>query len=236
MATPTRPRPSLRPRSAGARPRADRRAAAPSSSRLPWLIAAMVVVVGLAALVAVMGSGGGGTSTGVEQAVVTATGAPLPDADGSGLLDPATDSGVGKTIPTIAGSTPTGTPITYAPNGKPTVYLFVAHWCPHCQAEVPRIVDWIAKGELSDTSVVWRTVSTAVDKTRGNYPPSAWFTKVRWDYPVLVDSSGNEAAAAFGLQSFPYMVFVDGNGVVKQRATGELTLAEFQRAIAAIGA
>jgi len=226
-------RPSTRPKQR-ARPRNARATSSSSSSRMPWLIAALVVVIGLAALIAVMGTGGGGDSTGVESAPVTVNGTPLAAAGGSGMINPASDPAVGKTVPSLAGSTPTGSAISFTPTGKPTVYLFVAHWCPHCQAELPRIATWIDEGRFASNGVVWRTVSTAVDSSRDNYPPSAWFARVKWDEPVMVDSTKGDAATAFGLKSFPYMLFVDGNGVVKQRGTGELTLAEFETGIKAI--
>ncbi len=225
-------RPSARSKAKG-RPR-PARGPVPKASRVPWLIAGVVVVVGLAAALALIGGGGGGgSSTGIETAPVTVGGAALAATDGSGLIDPKTDPAVGKSVPSLSGSTPSGTPISFAATAKPTVYLFVAHWCPHCQAEVPRVVTWIAEGRFASSGAVWRTVSTAVDNTRDNYPPSAWLAKVRWDQPVMVDSVKSEAATALGLRSFPYFVFVDGNGVVRQRATGELTLDELTTGIKA---
>ena len=58
-------------------------------------------------------------------------------------------------------------------------------------------------------------MSTSVSKDQDNYPPSVWLAKVKWDQPVLADSANSAAAQAFGLTSFPYMLFVDGNGVVR---------------------
>jgi thiol-disulfide isomerase/thioredoxin len=212
--------------------------APPPAGRVPWLIATVVVVIGLAALIAFFSSRGGndrGDAAGSTQtAPVTVTGTALPDASGSGMIAPATDPAVGKPVPILSGSTPNGGSISYPPSGKPTVYVFVAHWCPHCQAELPRIKTWIDEGRFTSGDVVWRTVSTGVDSGADNYPPSSWFSKIGWTAPVLVDSAKSEAAAAFGLKGFPYVLFVDGNGVVKQRATGELTLAELTTGIKAI--
>ena len=92
---------------------------------------------------------------------------------------------------------------------------------------------WLGDGSLP-TTVSWRMVSTAVDESRGNFPPSAWLAKVKWEGQVMVDSKTGDAANAFGLQSFPYLVFVDAKGVVTQRATGELALADLKTALATI--
>jgi cytochrome c biogenesis protein CcmG/thiol:disulfide interchange protein DsbE len=236
MSTPP-PRPSTTKKSGakgGAGPRPARDRGAPKASRMPWLIAGLVVVIGLAAAVAVIGGGGGDSaSANNEVAPVTATGTALPAAGGSGLINPASDPGVGKTVPALSGTTFGGSALSFPVPTVPTVYLFVAHWCPHCRAEVPRIVDWLDDGSLPKT-VAWRTISTSVDSASPNYPPSAWLAKERWDAPVLVDSEKGDAAIAFGLKSFPYMVFVDAKGVVKMRATGELTVAEIMTGIAAI--
>ncbi len=219
--------------SAPARPRQPRNAKK-SSSTLPWLIAVLVVVVGLAGLIAVIGTGGDSESTGNETADVTVTGDRLPSTGGaSGPISPSADAAVGLTVPTLSGSTPTGSAITYQPNGRPAVYIFGAHWCPHCQAELPRVQKWLNDGSLP-TTVEYRTISTGVDSSRGNYPPSAWFTRMNWKNPVMVDSRASDAASAFGLESFPYMVFTDANGVVKQRANGEIGLDAWKAGIALI--
>lgn len=236
MSTPP-PRPSTtksRGAKGGAGPRPARDGGAPRASRMPWLIAGLVVVIGLAALVAVVGSGGGDSATAqTEVAPVTVTGTALPAANGSGLLDPASDPGVGKTVPALSGITFGGSTVSFPVPTVPTVYLFVAHWCPHCRAEVPRIVSWLGDGSLPKT-VAWRMVSTSVDSSSPNYPPSAWLAKERWEGPVIIDSEKGDAAVAFGLKSFPYLVFVDAKGVVKMRATGELTVDQIKTGIASI--
>ena len=232
-ATPPRPSTTKNRKSGAAAPRPARGRDAARPSRLPWLIAGIVVVVGLAAVVAIVGTGGGSAEAQNEVAPVTVTGTALPSAGGSGLIPPASDPAVGKTVPALSGSTFGGGQISFAVPTKPTVYLFVAHWCPHCQAEVPRIVDWLGDGSLPST-VSWRMVSTAVKESQGNFPPSAWLAKEKWGGPVLVDSATGDAANAFGLQSFPYLLFVDSKGVVKQRATGELTLEDLKTALATI--
>ena len=33
--------------------------------------------------------------------------------------------------------------------GSPQLIVVMAHWCPHCQAEIPRIVDWNTDGDCT---------------------------------------------------------------------------------------
>ena len=56
------------------------------------------------------------------------------------LVDGEDDAAIGQTIPTVSGKTLDGDAITIGPDGGAKVIVFVAHWCPHCQAEVPEIV------------------------------------------------------------------------------------------------
>ena len=157
---------------------------------------------------------------------MTVTGTALAAADGSGLIPAATDAAVGKAAPGLAGIDFAGSAVTVPAAAKPTLVMFVAHWCPHCQAEVPLVQKWRDEGSIpSDVEI--RTVSTSVKSTQGNYPPSSWLAKVKWTAPVLVDSPENFAAQAYGLQSFPYFVAVGADGKVKMRATGELSQADF---------
>lgn len=98
---------------------------------------------------------------------------------------------------------------------------FVAHWCSHCRAEVPRIVGLAEQGELP-TGVAISAVSTAVDAGAPNYPPSAWLKDERWPFPVLADDAAGAAAAAYGVEGFPFLVLLDADGNVAGRISGEI--------------
>ena len=151
---------------------------------------------------------------------VTITGAALPTYTGSGA-----DAAVGKTIPSVAGENFDGKPVTISNDGKPKVILFAAHWCPHCQREIPLLSPDVRAHPLPGVEMV--TVSTAVDSTAPNYPPSAWFQRVNWPTPVMADDSKSSVAAAFGLPGYPYFVFVNARNQVVARASGEISLAQF---------
>ena len=99
---------------------------------------------------------------------------------------------------------------------------------PHCQRELPMLVDMIDSGEVPEgLSVVG--LSTAIDELRGNYPPSAWFEREGWQQPTLIDDANSDGLHALGLPSFPGFVFVDAQGQVTQRLRGEVDRATLIR-------
>jgi cytochrome c biogenesis protein CcmG, thiol:disulfide interchange protein DsbE len=131
------------------------------------------------------------------------------------------DPAVGMTIPTVSGTTLDGEDLTIGPDGTAKVIVFLAHWCPACQQEVPAIVEYLEENDLPE-GVELVSVSTAVDPSRDNYPPSAWLDDEGWTAPVLADSESGAAAAAYGLPGFPYFVVVDDEGRVVARASAVL--------------
>ena len=192
----------------------------------PWLwigVAGLVLVLAVAAIVS--SSGGSDkkkSAEGVEETrQVAITGTPLPKLPESG-----TDPAVGKEIPEARGQSFDGTPVDIRNDGRPKLILFVAHWCPHCQREVPLLVDYLKKNPLPQ-GVDLYAVSTAVNEPRGNYPPSAWLKDKGWTAPTLADNEEGATADAFGLPGFPYFVAVDGSGKVVARTSGEISTDDF---------
>lgn len=198
----------------------------PTTSRPSWIwlgLGAIVLVALVAAVVASRGgSGDDEPAAGVEQTrPVEVTGSALP-----ALPDGGADPAIGKQAPILNGQSFDGTPVEIAPNGKGRLVLFVAHWCPHCQNEVPLLVDHLKTTELpAGVSLV--TVSTATTDTRPNYPPSSWLDREGWTAPVLADDADGTAANAYGLPGFPYIVALDRSGKVIGRLSGEFPAATF---------
>lgn len=205
-------------------------------SRTWWFVGAVVLVILVAVLVAVLASGGGddAKATAHETGTVKVDGTPLPQYNSDGVAAGNADPAIGDTIPTLQGVSFDGSPVTIGPTDKPQVVLFLAHWCPHCQAEVPRIVDLAKKGAFDGIDVA--TVATGTNSTYPNYPPSAWLKRENWPFPVMVDSTESTAATAYGLASYPYLVFTDGQGKVVGRATGEIAPSDLQRILTALAA
>jgi len=160
-------------------------------------------------------------------APVTVSGAALPEFN---LSASPPDAAVGQTAPTLTGVNFAGEPITIGNDGKPKVIMFLAHWCPHCQAEVPRIQNWLDEHGLpSDVSLY--AMPTSTNASRPNYPPSALLVGKNWTVPVLVDSEQSDAATAYGLTSFPYFVVIGADGKVVERTSGELSMTDFAKLI-----
>lgn len=188
-----------------------------------------LAAAGLAALIATGiddGSTDAAEAPEASIAPVTVDGGPLPPFAPAGA-DPA----VGEPAPVLRGTTLDGDEITVPTSGRPAVLLFVAHWCPHCQAEVPEVQDRLDDGALPE-QVDLVTVSTGIDPDRPGYPPSAWLAREGWSAPTVTDSH-SDAAEGYGLSSFPYWVVVDADGDVVARHAGRVTSAGFDALVAA---
>jgi thiol-disulfide isomerase/thioredoxin len=187
---------------------------------VPVLIGAVVVLVIVAiAAVALTGKKNSASKApvGVAQTrPVTTTGSPLPQ-----FQSTANDAAVGKVAPTLTGSNFAGQPVTIGKDGHPKAVVFVAHWCPHCQAEVPRIADYLKSNGLPKNVELY-FVPTNTNPNYPNYPPSSWLQRDGvGSVPTLVDSSNGDAYNAFGGTSFPYFVLLDKDNKVLARLAGE---------------
>ena len=186
-----------------------------------WLVPvlAVVAVVVVAVVVALVSGGDDGGDTGdattLATAGVTVRGEPL-DPIGSDGADPA----VGTAAPTLEGVSHEGTPTSLEPTGEPTLVAFLAHWCPHCQAELPRLVELAGEGALDDLRPV--VVLTGTDPSLDNFPPGEWLEREGWTGDVILDDGSSSAGTAFGLSSYPFLVLLDGEGEVVARSAGEL--------------
>lgn len=158
---------------------------------------------------------------------VTITGEALPPFESA-----VGDLAVGMTAPLLSGLDFQGDAITVDPADGAYMVVFLAHWCPHCNAEVPRLLDWKGSGAVpAELDVIG--VATAVAETATNYPPHEWFSNRGWSWPVLVDESlgageAGKSAVAYGATGWPYFVIVGADGLVKARISGEIEVAELQ--------
>ena len=184
-------------------------------------------VIALAAVIAVV-AGSGGTATTIAQTrPVSVKGATLP-----ALPDTGKDPAVGLAAPEATGESFTSAPVSITKDGTPRVLVFVAHWCPQCQKEVPLLSQHFAQAGLPG-GVTVVAISTGVSPERPNYPPSEWLAREQWPASILVDDGNGTVADAYGLQGFPYFVAVNGAGKVVARASGEISMTQFDQLVAA---
>jgi thiol-disulfide isomerase/thioredoxin len=200
---------------------------------------AIAVVVVLAAVVAVVTSSGsesvstdttlaGPTTTGADGAVVPAETQPVQYDGTLPMFESETnDPAVGKDAPALQMYGFNGQRFTIDPgvDGKPLMLVFLAHWCPHCNAEIPVLNEWSTQGLVpDDLNVIGIATGSRADQP--NYPPSKWLGDMQWSWAALPDSDKNEAAFAYGVTGFPTFVVVGGDGLVKYRGSGEKSLEE----------
>jgi thiol-disulfide isomerase/thioredoxin len=159
----------------------------------------------------------GGGSASQQTAPVKITGDALPT-----LPETGNDPAVGSEAPQATGEEFGGNEVTLLRGEQPTMVVFGAHWCPHCQREIPLIADWMGSGGTQGIDVV--LVATATNKNSPNYPPSAWLDREGWKGRVILDDEEGSLAKAYGLTGYPLIVFVDAEGKVTKRVSGEVPI------------
>jgi thiol-disulfide isomerase/thioredoxin len=132
----------------------------------------------------------------------------------------ATDPAVGSAAPILLGRNPDGTGIEVGGAGRPTLVVFLAHWCPHCQAELPLLVDLAEAGAFEGLRTV--AVLTGSNPDAPNFPPVDWLEREGWTGEVLLDDEVATAATAYGLAGYPFMVAMGADGNVVGRTSGEV--------------
>ncbi|MDX1469365.1 MAG: TlpA disulfide reductase family protein [Acidimicrobiia bacterium] len=158
---------------------------------------------------------------------VTVEGEFLPPLPESGQ-DPA----VGTAAATISGSDWNGNSYSIAPDGRPKVVMFLAHWCPHCQAEVPELQAWVDAG-LAPTDVDIYSITSLTNPTRTLWPPQEWLESEQWTFPVIMDDEISTAANAYGLSGTPFYVVLDGENNVVLRLSGRIGVFAFEQLVEA---
>src|SRR5699024_914149 len=161
-----------------------------SLSWIPWVaVVAVVAVIGIVAVVMAKGSAEDDAKEWDDGAPITVEGESLP-----ALADSDEDQAVGMQVPEISGtSVLDGEPLTLGDEGKGRIYVVTAHWCPHCQNEVPKIVEHIEDSPLPD-DVELIGLTTRMDPSGSNYPPSDWLEREDWTFPTLIDDAKGTAA------------------------------------------
>ena len=216
--------------------------AAPARNSKRWFWPVIIGGVAIVAILAIVlgsrggdgGNSGGTGATGskhIEVAkVVDVTGKALPEFQTS-----AGDAAIGERAPTLEGVDFSSAAVTVGgSSGKPQVISFVAHWCPHCQREVPIIVSLARQGVFDGVELA--AVATGTRPDAPNYPPSEWLSREQWRGTILVDTAEGTAAKAYGLTGYPLLTFIAADGSVAGRWSGEMEPADLQANVEALKA
>lgn len=108
--------------------------------------------------------------------------------------------------------------------GKPVVINFFASWCPPCNDEAPGLAAF-AKAHPEAGFVGVDTGDKLADG-------QAFAAKYGLPYPVVFDGDG-ALSQPFGFKYIPTTIFLDSNGVEKDRITGAADTARFEQGLSA---
>jgi thiol-disulfide isomerase/thioredoxin len=181
-----------------------RRGAAKNARRTPWAVIAScaLVVVALVAVIVLVTAQHGTSAT-----------------TASTTLPRAASPTAGTSAPAFTVKAQDGTTLT-AQNllGKPSLVVFFASWCPHCQAEAPRIAQLAAAHpELQIVMIGVGDRETIAD---------IYGFQSRVGMATYADTSASTlgtTAAAWGIQSYPSLFAVDAQGIVRASNVGEVS-------------
>ena len=180
-----------------------------------WIIGGLValgLIVGLAFSIANEES----LDESIAFGEITVEGANLPF-----LEDPSADPAVGAGAPTVSGGDWDDNQYSIAADGRPKIVIFLAHWCPHCQVEVPVVQDWINSGGLP-SDVDMYSITVLSEKLRPNWPSQDWLEDEGWTVPVIMDDAQSSAVLAYGMRGTPFYVVLDGENTNLGRFSGEV--------------
>ena len=177
-----------------------------------------LIAVAVLGVVAVMGGGGGGVGpSGPGQVSVAGPARSEPLAPGQAI--PAFSA------PGIGGGTVSWSDFL----GRPAVVPVWAPWCSHCQAELP-VLGRVMEGF---PDVAFLTIVTSIGDSPGP-DPASFLADNGITAATAIDDSGGSLAAAFGVQAFPTLYFVDSDGRVVQMAEGEVDEEMLRRVIGSL--
>ena len=141
------------------------------------------------------------------------------------------DTASGKISPTIKYKILGDDLVVNYPENTPTILLFVAHWCPYCQEEIPEVIEWIQQDNVIEKGVNVVLIVTSIDSGKSNYPPDEWLFNEKWQYPVIYDDEENKIAEHFGVSYFPSWVFTENDGMIAFTHAGKITREELSKLV-----
>jgi peroxiredoxin len=197
-----------------ARRRVQQRAA---RQRAVWIavgVLAVVVLIGATLL-------GGGSDEG-----------PLTAPADSVTIDrgPGPQLEVGDPVPAFSAPGLDGGTVSWSNDeGRPTVLVVWASWCPHCQAELPILVPAVHARE----GVELVSVVTAVGQQPGP-TPSEFLADEGLTLTTALDDAAGTLMQGLGVSSFPTVYYVGADGSVVDVTVGETSEAAIEARLDAL--
>lgn len=93
--------------------------------------------------------------------------------------------------------------------GRPTVFIFWATWCPYCKAFMPYLK------KIHEDYGPERILIVAVNAKDKDGDKDAYVDAL--GFPVVAIREGDAIAADYGIRFIPGLMVVDGNGTVSYR-------------------
>jgi len=186
------------------------------------LVLVGVAIVAFVGVVAVLSAGETSDLPSLEDvaAPVAVEGTPIsiPYPEEQSAPDPA----VGLPSPVVTASTYDDVEVTLGAPGQAQVLVFLAHWCPVCEQELPTLRDVVAADGVPD-DVELVLVTTGLDPGRPNWPPQRWLDDAGLSGVTTVrDDIGDPLMRAFGLRAYPAWAVIDAEGTLIARRQGLL--------------
>jgi thiol-disulfide isomerase/thioredoxin len=184
------------------------------------LILVGVAVVALVGVVAVLSAGEVSDIPSVEDVAgpVAVEGAPIAVAYSEDGPDPA----VGLPSPVITALDYDGQEVVIGAPGRAQILVFLAHWCPVCDRELPTLRSIVSADGVPD-GVELVLVTTGLDPGRPNWPPKRWLDDAGLaDVTTVRDDIGDPMMRSFGLRAYPAWAVIDADGTVVARRQGLL--------------
>ena len=106
--------------------------------------------------------------------------------------------------------------VNLAEANKPTVLVFFATWCPHCQNEMPKLVKFVESMDTNKAQFIG--VRTSVEREKMTY--SEFKAQYKPNFPIYTDSTMSLAFGKFArdeqtVASMPKIALLDRKGVVQ---------------------
>lgn len=114
---------------------------------------------------------------------------------------------------------------TESEKGKMIFLNFWASWCGPCELEAPDLQALHEK--YSDVMTMYGVNSTKNDKERA---ARQFVDNYKFTFPILFDRKG-DITKLYKVNTFPTNFLIDGNGVIRERINGVITMEEWEKLI-----